>query len=66
MDPTGQILANRPRQNQVEALVTLVAPFGNDIRAAVESSCSTAALANELAPATVGRSTWPILGPAPA
>lgn len=48
MDSTGKILANRRCKNQVEALVTLVAPFGDDIHAAVESCCGAAALADDL------------------
>jgi transposase len=48
MDHTGQILANRRCKNQVEDLVALVAPFGQDIRAAVESCSGAAALADEL------------------
>jgi transposase len=49
MDPAGTILANRRCGNQVEALVRLVAPFGDDVHAAVESCGGAAALADELA-----------------
>ena len=49
MDRAGTILANRRCPNRVDALLAAVAPFGDDIRAAVESSCGAAALADELA-----------------
>jgi transposase len=49
MDTTGQILANRPCTNQAEALVKLVAPFGHDVRAAIEACTGAANLADELA-----------------
>jgi transposase len=49
MDRAGKILANRPCINQVEALVRLVAGFGDDVHAAVESCSGAAALADELA-----------------
>jgi hypothetical protein len=49
MDRSGQILANRRRRDQVEALVRLVASFGRDVHAAVESCTGAAALADELA-----------------
>lgn len=49
MDPAGKILANRRCINQVEALVRLVAQFGDDVHAAVESCSGAAALADELA-----------------
>jgi transposase len=49
MDPAGKILANRRCGNQVEALVRLVAQFGDDVHAAVESCGGAAALADELA-----------------
>jgi transposase len=56
MDSTGLILANRRCKNQVEALVTLIAPFGDDVRAALESCCGAAALADEL----VTRHGWSV------
>jgi transposase len=49
MDPSGKILANRPSPNQAEALVKLVAPFGDDVRAAIEACSGAANLADELA-----------------
>jgi transposase len=49
MDHAGQMLTNRRCTNQVEALVKLVGRYGDDVRAAVESSCGAAALADELA-----------------
>jgi transposase len=49
MDTGGKVLANRRCPNQVEALVRLVATFGNDVHAAVESCTGAAALADELA-----------------
>jgi transposase len=49
MDPSGKILANRPCRNQAEALVKLVAPFGDDVRAAIEACSGAADLADELA-----------------
>ena len=49
MDTSGQILANRPCTNQAEALVKLVAPFGHDVRAAIEACPGAANLADELA-----------------
>lgn len=48
MDPAGTILANRRCMNQVEALVTLVAPFGQDVHAAIESCPGAANLTDEL------------------
>jgi len=48
MDPGGKILTNRRCPNEVGALVALVAPFGGDVRAAVESCSGAAALADEL------------------
>jgi transposase len=56
MDSTGPILANRRCPNQVEALVGLVASWGNDVHAAIESSCGAATLADEL----VTRHGWSI------
>jgi transposase len=49
MDTSGKILANRPCTNQAEALVKLVAPFGHDVRAAIEACPGAANLADELA-----------------
>jgi transposase len=49
MDRVGKILANQRCKNQVEALVALVARFGDDVHAAVESCSGAAALADELA-----------------
>ncbi|WP_406697232.1 IS110 family transposase [Singulisphaera sp. Ch08] len=49
MDTTGKILANRPCTNQAEALVKLVAPFGHDVRAAIEACPGAANLTDELA-----------------
>jgi transposase len=49
MGSNGQVLANRRCKNQVEALVKLVASFGDDVHAAIESCCGAAALADELA-----------------
>ena len=49
MDRSGQILANRRCKNQVQALVELVATFGDEVHAAVESCSGAAALADELA-----------------
>ena len=49
MDPCGKILANRPCPNQAEALVKLVAPLGDDVRAAIEACAGAANLADELA-----------------
>lgn len=51
MDPSGTILANRRCSNQAENLVTLVASFGDDVRAAIEACCGAADLADELATA---------------
>jgi transposase len=56
MDRAGTILANRRCPNHVEALVGLVARFGDEVHAAVESCCGAAALADELA----GRHGWSI------
>lgn len=56
MDSTGKILANRRCKNQVEALVRLVAEFGDDVHAAVESCSGAAALADEL----VTRHGWSV------
>ena len=41
MDPSGTILANRRCPNQAEDLVKLVAPWGDDVRAAIEAGSST-------------------------
>jgi transposase len=49
MDASGKILANRPSPNQAEALVKLVASFGDDVRAALEACSGAANLADELA-----------------
>ena len=49
MDSSGKILANRRCSNQAEALVELVASFGDDIRAAIEACSGAANLADELA-----------------
>ena len=49
MNSTGKVLANRRCDNQVEALVKLVATFSDDVQAAVESCSGAAALADELA-----------------
>jgi len=49
MDPSGKILANRRCPNRAEDLVELVAPFGDDVRAAIEACCGAANLADELA-----------------
>jgi len=49
LDPNGQILANRRLPNQVEALVALVAGFGQDVHAAIEACGGAAALADQLA-----------------
>lgn len=49
MDTTGKILANRPCTNQAEALVKLVASFGDDVHAAIEACSGSANLADELA-----------------
>ena len=49
MDRCGKILANRRCKNQVQALVELVATFGDEVHAAVESCSGAAALADELA-----------------
>src|SRR5262245_17351723 len=49
MDRAGKILANRRCGNQVGDLVGLVARFGADVRAAIESCSGAAALADELA-----------------
>src|SRR5437764_4760408 len=49
MDPSGTIRANRPCPNRAEDLVELVAPFGDDVRAAIEACCGAANLADELA-----------------
>ena len=49
MDCCGPILANRRCQNQVQALVELVATWGDEVHAAVESCSGAAALADELA-----------------
>jgi transposase len=49
MDPAGKILANRSCPNQAEALVQLVATFGDDVRAAIEACSGAADLADELA-----------------
>jgi transposase len=56
MNPTGQILVNRRCKNQVEALVALVAPLGNDVHAAIESCSGASALADEL----VTRHGWSV------
>ena len=49
MDPSGTILANRSCPNRTEAVVTLVAGHGDDVRAAIEACCGAANLADELA-----------------
>ena len=49
MAPSGQILANRRCPNQVEALVKLVAPLGDNVEAAVEACSGAADIADELA-----------------
>jgi transposase len=49
IDHSGKILANRPCPNQAEALVKLVATFGDDVRAAIEACAGAANLADELA-----------------
>jgi transposase len=49
MDRADRILANRRRANRVEDLARLVAEFGDDVHAAVESCCGAATLADELA-----------------
>jgi transposase len=49
MNPTGQILANRRCENQLSALIRLVASFGDDVHAAIESCSGAAALADQLA-----------------
>jgi transposase len=49
MDRAGTILANQRCANRVDALVRLVARFGDDVHAAVESCSGAAALADELA-----------------
>lgn len=49
MDRAGAMLANRRCLNRAEALVELVACFGDDVHAAVESCGGAAALADELA-----------------
>lgn len=56
MNPAGEILANRRCKNQVEALVTLVASFGDDVQSAVESCNGSSALADEL----VTRHSWSV------
>src|SRR3954451_3776268 len=49
MDTGGKLLANRRCPNQVEGLVRLVGPSGEDVHAPVESAPGAAALADELA-----------------
>lgn len=49
MDPSGKILVNRSCPNRAEAVVALVATYGQDIHAAVESCSGSANLADELA-----------------
>jgi transposase len=49
MDTTGKILANRPCSNRAEALVKRVAPFGDEVRAAIEAGSGAADLADEWA-----------------
>jgi transposase len=49
MDSSGKMLANRSALNQAEALVKLVAAFGDDVRAGIEACCGAANLADELA-----------------
>lgn len=56
MDGAGTILANQRCKNQVEALIKLVARFGDDVHAAVESCGGAASLADEL----VTRHGWSI------
>jgi transposase len=49
MDRNGTILANRRCPNRAEALVKLVASYGQDVQAAVEACAGAAGLADELA-----------------
>jgi transposase len=56
MDPSGTILVNRAVPNQTEALVSLVAAHGQDVRAGIEASPGAAALGDEL----VTRHGWTV------
>ena len=54
MDQSGQVLANRSCPNDVQALVLLVAFFGDQVRGAIEACTGAAELADEL----VARQGW--------
>ena len=54
MDPSGQVLANRSCANDANALVLLVAFFGDQVRGAIEACTGSADLADEL----VERHDW--------
>lgn len=49
LDPAGAVLSNRPCANDVAAIVTRVAAFGDRVFAAIECCTGAAALADELA-----------------
>jgi transposase len=49
MDPSGTILVNRSCPNRAAAVVALVAPYGHEVRAALEACSGAANLADELA-----------------
>lgn len=54
MDQAGQVLANRSCPNDVNALLVLVAFFGDHVRGGIEACCGAAELADEL----VNRHGW--------
>lgn len=49
MDASNKVLANRRLPNHTGAVVAMVAAYGNDVRAAIESCPGAAKLADELA-----------------
>ena len=54
LDRAGKVLLNRPCRNDWRAIRDAVAPFGTDVRAAVESCAGAADLAEEL----VSKAGW--------
>jgi len=61
MDQQRKILVNQSVPNDPEAVFRLVAPFGNNIHAAIEASTGTANFAEKLIlPNTTGTSNLPI------
>ncbi len=62
MDPAGKVLANRACDNDSNALLLLVAFFGDDVRGAIEACTGAADLTDEL----VERHGWDISLATPA